>query len=190
MDINEIKQNFPVGSQANRLLVNLIENGYFDFRITLKRKKLFPDFLMYDYPINILSDKYLTSNAKVRQLIANTLGAIAYFVLQHQDELQQLYIKSSNSTEVQNQLQNYCYNISKYYRNIYYPAPPEARNPFAPLQFSIKTTNLLKRANINTIAELCSYTPNRLMNVHRMGKISLAEIQTQLTSNGFKLMED
>src|SRR5580765_2458860 len=119
MDIKEIESNFPVGSQSNKLMLQLIDNGYFDFRITNNRRNLFSGFLKHGYPITELSEKFQISNVRVRQLITNTLGVVASFVLKNQEEIQELYNNSLNSEEGKVQLQNFCYNISPYYQKIH-----------------------------------------------------------------------
>ena len=190
MDIKEITEKFPVGSQLNKLIVELIEGGYFDFRITSNRRNLFANFLKHGQPLAELSEKYLISNARVRQLITNTLGVVASFVLKNQDELQVLYNNSLKDEGAKELLQNYCYNISPYYQKIYKPTPPEQKNPLEPLEFSIKVTNLLQKFNINNVEDLREQTANKLLNIHRMGTGTLNEIRNELAKHGLKLKDD
>lgn len=58
------------------------------------------------------------------------------------------------------------------------------------LDFSVRTFNCLKRANINTVADLIQNSPSSLMNVRNMGKKSIDEIIKKLDSMDLSLAED
>jgi DNA-directed RNA polymerase subunit alpha len=64
-------------------------------------------------------------------------------------------------------------------------APPNVR--IEELDFSVRTYNCLKKANILTIPELVQYTENDLMQIRNFGKKSLSEVREKLTSLGLIL---
>jgi DNA-directed RNA polymerase subunit alpha len=65
------------------------------------------------------------------------------------------------------------------------PHPPDAR--IEELDFSVRTYNCLKKANILTIGELVQYSETDLMNIRNFGKKSLAEVKEKLALLGLVL---
>jgi DNA-directed RNA polymerase subunit alpha len=55
------------------------------------------------------------------------------------------------------------------------------------LELSVRSYNCLKRAGINTVAELCDKTPDEMMKVRNLGKKSLDEVLEKLKELGLKL---
>lgn len=55
------------------------------------------------------------------------------------------------------------------------------------LELSVRSYNCLKRAGINTVAELCSKTPEDMMKVRNLGKKSLEEVLAKLKEMGLAL---
>jgi DNA-directed RNA polymerase subunit alpha len=55
------------------------------------------------------------------------------------------------------------------------------------LELSVRFYNCLKRAGINTVAELCSKTPDEMMKVRNLGRKSLDEVLEKLKELGLKL---
>ena len=55
------------------------------------------------------------------------------------------------------------------------------------LELSVRSYNCLKRAGINTVAELCAKTPEEMMNVRNLGRKSLDEVLEKLKELGLKL---
>ena len=55
------------------------------------------------------------------------------------------------------------------------------------LELSVRSFNCLKRANINTVEELCSKTPEEMMKVRNLGRKSLEEVLTKLKELGLSL---
>ena len=55
------------------------------------------------------------------------------------------------------------------------------------LELSVRAFNCLKRANINTVEELCSKTPEEMMKVRNLGRKSLEEVLDKLKDLGLKL---
>ena len=55
------------------------------------------------------------------------------------------------------------------------------------LELSVRSYNCLKRANINTVEELCSRTPEEMMKVRNLGRKSLEEVLTKLKELGLSL---
>ena len=55
------------------------------------------------------------------------------------------------------------------------------------LDLSVRSFNCLKRANINTVRDLISRTPEEMMKVRNMGKKSLDEVQKKLEMMGLSL---
>lgn len=58
------------------------------------------------------------------------------------------------------------------------------------LDFSVRSFNCLKRANINNVQDLISRTPEDMMKVRNMGKKSLDEVQNKLAMMGLSLASD
>lgn len=52
------------------------------------------------------------------------------------------------------------------------------------LELSVRSFNCLKRAGINTVAELCSKTPEEMMKVRNLGRKSLEEVVEKLKELG------
>ena len=58
------------------------------------------------------------------------------------------------------------------------------------LDLSVRSFNCLKRANINTVADLINKTGEDMMKVRNMGKKSLDEVQTKLEMMGLSLASE
>ena len=58
------------------------------------------------------------------------------------------------------------------------------------LDLSVRSFNCLKRANINTVADLINKTGEDMMKVRNMGKKSLDEVQKKLEMMGLSLASD
>lgn len=60
------------------------------------------------------------------------------------------------------------------------------------LELSVRSYNCLKRAGINTVAELCDKTPDDMMKVRNLGRKSMEEVEQKLQELGLslKLIED
>jgi len=65
------------------------------------------------------------------------------------------------------------------------PGPPDAR--IEELDFSVRTYNCLKKANVLTMGELVQLTEADLMNIRNFGKKSLNEVKDKLESLGLAL---
>ena len=65
------------------------------------------------------------------------------------------------------------------------PGPPDAR--IEELDFSVRTYNCLKKANVLTIRELVQLTEGDLMNIRNFGKKSLNEVRDKLESLNLSL---
>lgn len=65
------------------------------------------------------------------------------------------------------------------------PGPPDAR--IEELDFSVRTYNCLKKANVLTIHELVQLTEADLMNIRNFGKKSLTEVREKLESLSLSL---
>jgi len=65
------------------------------------------------------------------------------------------------------------------------PKPPDAR--IEELDFSVRTYNCLKKANIVNISELVQYSETDLMNIRNFGKKSLSEVKEKLAMLGLSL---
>lgn len=55
------------------------------------------------------------------------------------------------------------------------------------LELSVRSYNCLKRAGINTVAELCDKTPDDMMKVRNLGRKSLEEVLAKLKELGLSL---
>lgn len=55
------------------------------------------------------------------------------------------------------------------------------------LELSVRSYNCLKRANINTVKELCNKTPDEMMKVRNLGRKSLEEVLQKLKELGLSL---
>lgn len=55
------------------------------------------------------------------------------------------------------------------------------------LELSVRSFNCLKRAGINTVAELCNHTQEDMMKVRNLGRKSLDEVQEKLKALGLEL---
>ena len=55
------------------------------------------------------------------------------------------------------------------------------------LELSVRSYNCLKRANINTVKELCNKTPDEMMKVRNLGRKSLEEVLQKLKEHGLSL---
>ena len=73
------------------------------------------------------------------------------------------------------------------------PPPVEPGNKTADgmsieeLELSVRSFNCLKRANINTVGELCDKTPEDMMKVRNLGRKSLEEVLAKLAELGLSL---
>ena len=65
--------------------------------------------------------------------------------------------------------------------------PTALRLTIEELDLSVRSFNCLKRANINTVRDLISRTPEEMMKVRNMGKKSLDEVQNKLEMMGLSL---
>ncbi len=57
------------------------------------------------------------------------------------------------------------------------------------LELSVRSFNCLKRANINTVEDLITKSPDEMMKVRNLGKKSFDEVRAKLNSLGFDLAE-
>ena len=57
------------------------------------------------------------------------------------------------------------------------------------LELSVRSYNCLKRAGINTVAELINRTPDEMMKVRNLGRKSLEEVLAKLKELGLQLNE-
>ncbi len=55
------------------------------------------------------------------------------------------------------------------------------------LELSVRSFNCLKRANINTVRELCEKTPDEMIKVRNLGRKSLEEVLQKLSDLGLSL---
>ena len=55
------------------------------------------------------------------------------------------------------------------------------------LELSVRSFNCLKRAGINTVAELCDKTPDDMMKVRNLGRKSMEEVEQKLQDLGLSL---
>ena len=55
------------------------------------------------------------------------------------------------------------------------------------LELSVRSYNCLKRAGINTVAELCDKTPDDMMKVRNLGRKSMEEVEEKLHELGLSL---
>ena len=58
------------------------------------------------------------------------------------------------------------------------------------LDLSVRSYNCLKRAGVNTVADLINKSPDEMMKVRNLGKKSLEEVILKLQSLGFDLSKD
>ena len=60
------------------------------------------------------------------------------------------------------------------------------------LELSVRSYNCLKRAGINTVAELCDKSPDDMMKVRNLGRKSMEEVEQKLSELGLslRLVED
>ena len=65
--------------------------------------------------------------------------------------------------------------------------PPALKLTIEELDLSVRSFNCLKRANINTVRDLITRTPEEMMKVRNMGKKSLDEVQNKLEKMGLSL---
>jgi DNA-directed RNA polymerase subunit alpha len=65
------------------------------------------------------------------------------------------------------------------------PAAPDVR--IEELDFSVRTYNCLKKANIQTVADLVKTSEEDLMNIRNFGRKSLVEVQDKLSQFGYTL---
>src|SRR5205807_3498018 len=65
------------------------------------------------------------------------------------------------------------------------PKAPDAR--IEELDFSVRTYNCLKKANIQTIADLVKTSEDDLMNIRNFGRKSLDEVRDKLSQYGLRL---
>jgi DNA-directed RNA polymerase subunit alpha len=65
------------------------------------------------------------------------------------------------------------------------PAAPDVR--IEELDFSVRTYNCLKKANIQTVADLVRASEDELMNIRNFGRKSLVEVQEKLAQYGYTL---
>ena len=58
------------------------------------------------------------------------------------------------------------------------------------MDLSVRSYNCLKRANINTVEDLCSKTEEEMMKVRNLGRKSLEEVINKLAMMGLSLASD
>ena len=58
------------------------------------------------------------------------------------------------------------------------------------LDLSVRSFNCLKRANINTVADLVSKTQDEMIKVRNLGRKSLEEVEHKLNQLGLHLADD
>ena len=58
------------------------------------------------------------------------------------------------------------------------------------LELSVRSFNCLKRAGINTVADLISRSEDEMMKVRNLGRKSFEEVKEKLQSLGFDLSSD
>ena len=68
--------------------------------------------------------------------------------------------------------------------------PPALKLTIEELDLSVRSFNCLKRANINTVRDLITRTPEEMMKVRNMGKKSLDEVQNKLAMMGLSLASE
>ena len=68
--------------------------------------------------------------------------------------------------------------------------PPALKLTIEELDLSLRSFNCLKRANINTVADLINKTGEDMMKVRNMGKKSLDEVQKKLEMMGLSLASE
>jgi DNA-directed RNA polymerase subunit alpha len=66
------------------------------------------------------------------------------------------------------------------------PGAPDVR--IEELDFSVRTYNCLKKANIQTVADLVKASEEELMNIRNFGRKSLVEVQDKLAQFGYTLV--
>jgi DNA-directed RNA polymerase subunit alpha len=59
--------------------------------------------------------------------------------------------------------------------------------PIEELDLSVRSYNCLKRAGINTVAELCAKSEDEMMKVRNLGRKSLEEVMEKLIGMGLSL---
>ncbi|AZB72050.1 DNA-directed RNA polymerase subunit alpha [Synechococcus elongatus] len=70
------------------------------------------------------------------------------------------------------------------------PEPtPESQTPIEDLQLSVRAYNCLKRAQVNSVADLLSYTYEDLLEIKNFGQKSAEEVVEALERIGIKLQE-
>ncbi len=62
--------------------------------------------------------------------------------------------------------------------------------PVDHVEFSVRTTNCLKKMSITHLSELAQKSPMKLLSMKNFGRKSLNEVIQKLSENGFKLLED
>jgi DNA-directed RNA polymerase alpha subunit len=68
------------------------------------------------------------------------------------------------------------------------PSTPEpAEIPIEELQLSVRGYNCLKRAQINSVAELLTHTPQTLLAIQNVGQSTVDEVVARLQKLGFSL---
>ena len=58
------------------------------------------------------------------------------------------------------------------------------------LELSVRSSNCLRRAGINTVEELTNRTPEDMMKVRNLGRKSLDEVVSKMASLGYDLRRD
>ncbi len=64
------------------------------------------------------------------------------------------------------------------------------KHEIAELNLTVKTYNVLKRAGINCLEDICDKTPNELRKTRNLGTKSYKEILSKLEEYGLKLKEE
>lgn len=59
--------------------------------------------------------------------------------------------------------------------------------PIESMDFSVRTNNILRRANIHDVAEICGKTESELLQIRNLGEEQLEEIKQKLEASGLSL---
>lgn len=65
------------------------------------------------------------------------------------------------------------------------PADDDTNRPLEELSLTMRTTNALKRANINTVGQVLALTDSDLLHLRNFGQKSLVELREAIESNGY-----
>lgn len=71
-----------------------------------------------------------------------------------------------------------------------FPVTEPIDKPVDHVEFSVRTTNCLRKMSITHLSELAQKSPMQLLSMKNFGRKSLNEVLQKLSENGFKLAED